>query len=379
MALFALYAYRLAGRDAIAGAAAGALLAGFGPMIAASCQLGAEAFALLLLTASLALSAGPAGAPAVSLGGGLFGLAVAMRLQLALDVFLFLPLVLRPRRALGFAAAAALPLGLHWWRNWRVIHAHPFVFTWDGLATASGDYGLVSTLAVQLHPAVATATRLLYEQTHAQPEWLFLDGRLRVEMLLALALLLAGVAASRRIGLLLAALASLVSFLALDTTFSARFFRIWLGLFPVLFAGAALLAARLARGGRVARLAAAALVVVPLAAGVPDLRPQPIEPLEAVTPPPELVTATHLLVNSGYYHPESLLYRYPEHQFLGMPFEPARWAEFHALYPEYRSILWHGYNVQRDLLGQLRDSGAWKVVRREQNAAGYAYRLWEER
>ena len=41
---------------------------------------------------------------------------------------------------------------------------------------------------MQLHPSVAAATRLLYEQTHARPEWLFLDGRLRVEMLVAFAL-----------------------------------------------------------------------------------------------------------------------------------------------------------------------------------------------
>ena len=376
--LFALWVWRLSDGDAIAAGAAGLLLAGFGPLIAASCQLGAEGFALLLLAASLALATGRHAALA-GLAGALFGLAVAARLQLALAAFLFLPLWRRPRAAAGFAAAAALPLALHWWRNWRVIHAYPFVFTWDGLATASADYGPVSTLAVQLHPSVVAATRLLYEQTHARPEWLFLDGRLRLEMLLALALLVAAVAASRRLGLALAAAAGLVTFVGLDTTLSARFFRIWLGLFPVLFAGAALVAARLARGGRAGRLAAAALVGVPLAAGLPDLRAQPIAPLEAVTPPPELVTAPQLFVNSGNYHPESLIYRYREHRFLGMPFEPAHWAEFAALYPETRSILWHGYNVQRELFLALRDSGDWEVARRATNPAGYAYRLWEAR
>ena len=30
---------------------------------------------------------------------------------------------------------------------------------------------------MQLHPSVAAATRALYQSTHAQPEWLFLDGR----------------------------------------------------------------------------------------------------------------------------------------------------------------------------------------------------------
>jgi len=377
--VFALALYWLSGRDALAAALGGVLLAGFGPVVAATVQLGAEAFALLLLVAALALCAAPGGAAQALWGGGLFGLALAARLQLALVAPLFLPLLRRPRSAAAFAAGGALPLALQWWRNRRVIRAHPFVFTWDGLATPSDGYDWISTLAVQLHPSVAAATRALYASTHARPEWLFLDGRLRVEMLLALALAVACVAASRRIGLALAALASLVYFVLLDATYSARFFRIWLGLFPVLFAGIALAAARLARAGAAGRLGAAALVLVPLAAGAPEFRPRPPEPLEAVTPPPELLTASHYLVSSGFYHPESLIYRHPERRFLGMPLEPERFDEFHALYPEYRAILWHGYNVQRELLEHLRDSGRWRVARRARNSAGNTYRVWEER
>jgi hypothetical protein len=377
--VFALWVYRLSGRDALAAALAGVLLAGFGPAVAATVQLGAEGFALLLLVGALALCAGAPGARAALWGGGLFGLALAARLQFGLDAPLFLALLRRPRAAAAFAAGTALPLGLHWWRNRQVIRAHPFVFTWDGLATPSDGYGWISTLAVQLHPSVAAATRALYQSTHARPEWLFLDGRLRVEMLLALALAAAALAASRRVGLGLAALASLVYFVALDATLSARFFRIWLGVFPVLLAGLALGSARLARRGAAGRVAAAALVLVPLAAGAPELRPHSADPLEAVTPPPELLTATHTLVASGFYHPESLIYRHPERRFLGMPFEPERFAEFHALYPEYRAILWHGYNVQRSLLDHLRETGRWRVAARARNEAGYAYRLWEER
>jgi hypothetical protein len=378
--LFALYVYRLSNRDALAAVAGGVLLAGFGPVVAATGQLGAEAFALLLLAAALALCAGPLGASQALWGGGLFGLAVSSRLQFALDAPLFLPLLARrPRVAAAFAVGTALPLGLHWWRNHRVIRAHPFVFSWDGLATPSDGYGWISTLAVQLHPSVAAATRALYEVTHAQPEWLQLDGRLRVEMLTALALALACVLASRRIGLILAVLASLATFLYFDQTLSARFLRIWLGLFPVLFAGTALVAARIGRTGGAGRAVAAALVLAPLAAGAPELRPRSAEPLEAATPPPELLTGTHYLVNSGFYHPESLLYRYPERRFLGMPREPERFAAFHALYPEYRAILWHGYNVQRELFEHLRASQRWRVAGRARNQAGYAYRVWEER
>jgi hypothetical protein len=260
-----------------------------------------------------------------------------------------------------------------------VIRAHPFLFTWDGLATAREGYGLVSTLAVQLHPSVATATRLLYQHTHALPEWLQADGRLRWEMLAALGAMVAAVAASRRVELALAALASLVYFVALDATLSARFFRIWLGVFPVLLAGTALAAARLARRGAAGRAAAAALVLLTLAAGASDLRPRPAERLEDATPPPELLSGSHYLVQSGFYHPESLLYRYPERHFLGMPLEPESFEAFHALYPEYRGIVWHGWNVQRELLEHLRESGRWRVAQRGQSASGYAYRIWEER
>jgi hypothetical protein len=377
--LFALYVGRLAGRDATAAAAAGVLFAGFGPLVAAASQLGAEAFALLLLVAALALCATGGGALRALAGGGLFGLAVASRMQLALDALLFLPLVRRPRAALAFAGGAALPLAAHAWRNHAVIRAHPFLFTWDGLATAREDYGLLSTVAVQLHPSVAAATRLLYRHTHALPEWLWADGRLRWELLAALVAMLAAVAASRRLELALAALASLVYFVALDATLSARFFRIWLGVFPVLLAGTALAAARLARRGAAGRAAAAALVLAALAAGAPDLRPREAERLENATPPPELLAGSHYLVQSGYFHPESLLYRYPERHFVGMPLEPERFAAFAALYPEYRGIVWHGWNVQRDLLEALRASGRWHVARRGTSASGYAYRIWELR
>jgi hypothetical protein len=377
--VFALAVYRLAGRDAWAAAVAGVLLAGFGPVVAATVQLGAEAFALLLLVAALALCAAPPGAGAALAAGGFFGFALAARLQLALAGPAFLPLLRRPRSAAAFAAGAALPLALHRRRNRRVIRSNAFVFTWDGLATPSDGYGWLSTLAVQLHPSVAAATRALYESTHARPEWLYLDGRLRVEMLLALALALACVAAARRAGLALAALASLVYFVVLDTTLSARFFRIWLGLFPVLFAGVAIAAARLSRAGNAGRLAAAALVLAPLAAGAPELRPRPPEPIEAATPPPGLLRGTHYLVNSGFYHPEVLIYSDPQRRFLGMPLEPERFEEFHALYPEYRAILWHPYNVQRELLRHLRASGRWVPVREASNAAGVSYRVFEER
>jgi hypothetical protein len=378
--LFALYLYRLGGGDVAAAWAGGIPMAAFGPLVTFTSQLGAEAFALFLLVAALLASVSGRG-PASALGAGLlFGLSLSARLQFLFNGFLFLPLFRSARRGACFGLGAALPLALHWWRNRSVIQAHPFVFSWDGLATRSSDYDLVSTLIVQLHPSVAEATRLLYERTVVLPEWLYGGGRVRWEMLLFLATALVCVVASKRLMLILTGLATLGYFWFLDETLSSRFFRIWLGVFPALFTAIALVTSRLASApGRGRRALAALLVLAITLTGVGDLRPRPMVPLEAATPPEALLSETHYMVNSGYYHPESLLYRYPDRHFIGMPLEPEHFDAFRAQFPAYRSILWHGYNVQRELLDQLRASRRYRVVRKQENAAGYAYRLWQER
>jgi hypothetical protein len=377
---FALWLHRVAGRDVRAAAAGGLLLAAFGPVVAFTSQLGAEAFALFLLAAALLCSVQGRGIASGLVAGSLFGFSLTARLQFVFDAFLFLPVVRPLRRGIAFALGVALPLGLQAWRNRRAIEAHPFLFTWDGMATRSADYDWLSTLVPQLHPSVAAATQLLYARTLELPEWLHAAGRLRWEMALFLAVALVCVVASRRLPIVLAVFAALVYFTLFDETLSSRFFRIWLGVFPPLFAAVALVASRLAQTrGRWRAPLAVALVAGAVLAGTPDLRPREAYALEAVTPPESLLTRAHYLVNSGFYHPESLMFRYPERRFLGMPLEPERWDEFRAHFPEYRGILWHGYNVQSALLARLRSSQRWHVVARGENEAGYAYRVWEER
>ncbi len=71
------------------------------------------------------------------------------------------------------------------------------------------------------------------------------------------------------------------------------------------------------------------------------------------------------MVNSGYYLPESLMARYPEKKFIGLPAKPEEFERFRSLYPEYRAIVWHEeFSVQDELLRYLIDSGRYGVTSR---------------
>ena len=100
-----------------------------------------------------------------------FRLALVLRLNFAFLGFLGLPWLKTPRRAAAFGAGAALPLALQWWRNRRILAAHDWVFTWDGLATPTDGFGPLSTLVIQMHPDVALALRRLHEQIVPWPEF----------------------------------------------------------------------------------------------------------------------------------------------------------------------------------------------------------------
>lgn len=378
--LLAVYLYRAEGGDARTAAIGGLLAAGFGPMVAFNAQLGAEAFSTVLLLAALALTAWVNRAACDAVAGCLFGLGVASRLQIAPDGFLFWPLLARPRRLAIFLAGAAVPVAAHWWRNHRVIESYAFVFTWDGLATDSGAYDWISTLAVQLHPAAAAATRALYEQIVPLPEWLFTAGRYRWEMVVFVAVALACVGACRRAGPMLAAASTIVFFAVFDRTLSSHFARIWVGIVPVFVIAVAIVASRLIAAGPGWKRAAGALVVgVVLVCGAPDLRPEPMFSLDSVTPPPEALRRTHYLVNSAFYHPESLVYRYPGIQFLGMPLEPDQFERLRRMYPEYRAIIWHRFNVQTELERELIASDEYVQVAEARSSAGYPYWFVEPR
>lgn len=364
------------GGDRLVAAAAGAMMAAFGPLIAFTCHYGPEAFALALMLAALRLSvARPAMASAIA-SGLLFGIALCARMSFAFNAFLFYPVLRERRRAAALVAGMAVPLGLTWWRNHEVLSTYAYVFTWDGLATRSSEFNLLSTLVIQMHPAVQEGLRRLHEMIAPDPEWLRdANGMPAWGPMLFMA---CGIAclllASRRLDLLLAGTSTLLYFLFADRSLSSNFFRIYLGLFPVFFAAVAHVGGRLGRWPRPgAALLPWGLVLLVVSSGAAFLKPPVMYPLEMVTAPPELLTEDAYMVNSSFYQPESLIYRYREKRFIGMPLYPEQFEDFRLHYPAYRSVLWHDFSVQDDLAHHLEESGAYRVARAGRNEHGRRY------
>lgn len=382
--LYALARDELRDRPAGApGALAAAVLAALcGPVVAYTCHPGPEAFALLLALGALVGCRGR-GAAATALCGVAGGLAVVLRTPFALLLLLALPRLAAPRlgrlrRMLAFGAGAALPLVATWLRNHAIVAAHPFVFTWDGLATPSDGFGLLSTLIPQLHPDVGEALRRLHARTMPHPEWLVRGDAPAWDLIALVGCGAIALALSRR-PLWIAVAAGMLGALPwIDATGTSNFFRIQLPLLPVLFLG---VGAVVAAGGR-ARWLGWLLVAGVLAGGAGLYRSPGMPALEATTPPPGLLDggldADAYMVNSGYFHPESLVYRFPDKRFIGLPLREDRWNDFRAAFPGYRAILWHGFSVQPELRRHLAASG-WRVTRRARNAAGYPYALLRER
>ena len=362
-----------------AAAAAALMMALYGPLVSFSCHLGPESFALTLVFAALAWACARDGAVAAVGAGLLFGLAVAARVNLAFNAFLFLPFLRTRRRALGWAAGAALPLAAAWWRNHRIIDAYPWVFTWDGLATRSADFDVLSTLVIQLHPAVREGLQRLHAHLAPVPLWFRGPDGISWGPLLMLLLAAVCLAACRRRELGLAGFSAAGVFLFLDRSVSANFFRVWLGVFPVMIAAVALAADRLRRRsegrGRVLAIVARGMVALVIACGVGELLPQAMYPIEAVTPPPELLVEDAYLVNSGFYHPESLAWRFPGKRFIGLPLDPPEIDGFLRAFPGYRSVLWHAGGVQDEVARHLIEAKGYAVVRSASNSAGLGYRV----
>jgi len=360
-----------------AAAAAALMMALYGPLVSFSCHLGPESFALTLVFASLVWVCVRPGMLAAAGGGILFGLAAAARINFAINLFLFLPFLTTRRRALAWAAGAAVPLGAAWWRNHQVISSFPWVFTWDGLATRSADFNALSTLVIQLHPAVREALSRLHAHLVPVPLWFRGPDGISWGPLLFLLLSAGCLIASRRRELALAGFAAAGAFLFLDRSLSANFYRVWLGVFPVLIAAVALAAdrLRLLGGGRsrVPELVAGGIVALVIVCGVGELLPQAMYPIEAVTPPPELLTEDAYLVNSGFYHPEAAILRYPDKRFIGLPLNPGEVDDFLRAFPGYRAVLWHAGGVQDDVARSLMETQGYAVVRRGANAAGLGY------
>jgi hypothetical protein len=181
----------------------------------------------------------------------------------------------------------------------------------------------------------------------------------------------------RRPGALVAWGTGLFYYLALDPTGSTRFPRIWLALFPVMLLAVGVVAGRLARRWPGPR--GAALGVLPAAAvlllGALQIRPPGFFPLEMVTPPPALLTGDRYMVSSTFFHPESLIYRFPGKNFIGMPLHPEEFEAFHRSFPRYRDVIWHDFGVQPDLRRYLLGPGGYEVSRTMENAEGRTYTL----
>lgn len=383
--LFTLF-LRRALPDRQSALAGGLLFALCGPLVQYTGQLGAEGFALFLLCAALALSTleSPAAGPAAS--GLLFGLAVVCRLQLALLGTLFLPFFRRVRPGAAFSLGALVPLVALYLRNHSILATHPIVFSWDGVATRSSEYGVLATLAPQLAPTIVEANRLLYGAIFQHgPEWLYgSEGRLRIEMLALVGIGLGCVAATRRWTVILATLATVASLGFLDATHSGWFERNWFGLFPLLCIGLAEAVARLtAEGGKTTRgrLAPGILAAFVLA-GAPAWRPAPFWQIEMVTPPPQFLAGDTFFVASGFYHPESLVWRFPGKRFLGLPCDPALLDDLLRTFPDYHAMLWHPFaidSLQRDLFTTVQNSPQFQPAGEAASPSGYRYLLVEKR
>jgi hypothetical protein len=356
-------------------AVAGALLTALcGPLITFTCHYGPEALAVALTLGALLLAYRGRGIPSGLIAGLAFGLALVARLNFAMNIFLFLPLLRERRRGVSLLPGIALPLLATWWRNHRIIEAHPWVFTWDGLATRSADFDLLSTLVIQLHPAVQEGLRRLHDLILPWPEWIVGPTGPAWGKILFMLCGLGCLVASRRPALILTGVATMSYFLLFDSTRSSHFFRIYLTLFPAFILGAALTAGALwRRGQRWSPWLGWLPVLLMIVGGAGMLRPTAGLALERVTPPKGLLTEEAYLVNSGFYHPESLIYRYPEKRFIGMPLRPEELEEIESAFPDYRHVLWHDFSIQDELGLGLRDGERYRPLRSGTNVYGRRY------
>jgi hypothetical protein len=362
-----------------AGAAIAAIMACvFGPMIAFTCHYGPEAFAVCAVLAALCLAETRGSIPAAAVAGILAGLAGVTRLNLLWAAVIGIVAVRGRGRKIVFAAGAAVPIALAWLRNHAAIGSYPFLMTWDGIATRSADFNIFSTLAVQAHPTVKAALTALHKMTAPMPEWLWsAEGVPWSSALFMLAGTAALVLWKRRTAGLIGVLA-LAYMVFLDPTRTGNYFRIYVGLFPLMFAALAELSERLARvGGRLKRWVPAAMALGVIFCGVTFLVPGDMVPIEAVTPNREFLKPDACMVNSGLYQPEALAYAFPGRKFIGLPLRPEEFDAFRKAFPEFKFILWHDIGVQDRLKDYLIATGRAVPVGSDKNAFGLRYDLWE--
>jgi hypothetical protein len=172
---------------------------------------------------------------------------------------------------------------------------------------------------------------------------------------------------------------SLVYMALFDPTRTGNYFRIYVGLFPLMFAALAELSGRISWVNGIRRIwvpgAVAAGVIF---CGVTFLVPGDMIPVEAVTPPGDLLKQdASFMVNSGFFQPEALCYAFPDRKFIGLPMRPEEFDEFRKSFPGYKFILWHDISVQDRLSNVLLATGRAFPLTSGTNAFGVNYDLWE--
>ena len=97
-------------------------------------------------------------------------------------------------------------------------------------------------------------------------------------------------------------------------------------------------------------------------------------PLETTAPPAGLLEEELYLVNSGFYHPESLMRVYPTKSFIGLPIDAGQLEDFLGDYPQARTVLWRSFSsVQDDVREALLARAGTTVVRTRSNDSRIGY------
>ena len=370
-------------RSTVAAVAGGVLVAAYGPLVAFTGGYGSESMTLLLMLVSCLLATFQPSRLAVAAAGVAFGVVLVSRVNFVFAGFIIWPLLKDWKQRAGFGAAAGVVLAIATWHTHAVLAEYPYVFTWDGMATRSADYNLVSTVAPQLHPAIAAATRELYLRAAALPYDFTSRGPAAAGNVVIVVLATMCVLATMRPWLIAATVTPMAYFLLFDATLSTNFYRHHLAVFPSMFIGVGVVCSRLAAGTRglppMAVLGWPGLLLILILSGVSYWKPLAMPTLAMVTPTPDGLTDGHYMVYSGLYHPESLIHRYPEKKFIGMPYDPADFDAFAEHYADYRHILWRReFSVQDRLMTGLIESGRYRVVGRAASESRMAYVILEK-
>ena len=357
---------------------AGILFAVYPPNAVYTSSFGSEPFSLLLIfTALMLLLYKPDNYLFVCLSGLIFGISLSCRINFIFLFFLVIPLI-NKKKLIIFVSAISLLFFLSCLRNYLIIHSYSYLFSWDGLATKTDSYNIISTFIPQLNKTVEVAISELHKSIFKYPEWFINERKIQFGTISFILLSLVSVVYTKRIYFYFAGILPFIYFTFFDNTLSGYFFRIYLPLFPIYFISIALSVNKLFNRSTNKKFFIFAVSLMVFASGCPYLFPRDITVLKNLTPPDQFINKKYYMVNSGYFHPENLIYKYPDKKFIGMPLNYSDFDNFTKNFPKYKNILWHiEFSIQDNLLIWLIQSKKYKVIKYETNNAGLEYVLLE--